>query len=283
MAWSPEATLTTPVPARATEQPHVPFYEGILDLPVDTLLACWAGEPDLDEPRAGRVHGREAFVRWVEWTRQWLVLTAAEIRPVYLLRTPIRTVEEVALDLTVQDERRELPVAIVSERDDRGLTAIRVYHSLWPLTGGHEVRRPLLTRDPDIRVPDVVGDYQRALAAGDLDGILAAYQDDAVTREPAGGPYVFAGKEQIRHIYSLQFADGAGIPLEHCTITDDGTACALEYNAARWGHTHIEPQAGVAVYQRGPGGRLAFGRIYDDIDPPAASDSSITQSAGAER
>ncbi|MGH7608229.1 MAG: nuclear transport factor 2 family protein, partial [Gemmatimonadales bacterium] len=120
----------------------------------------------------------------------------------------------------------------------------------------------------------VVGDHQRALAAGDLEGILATYHDDAALREPAGGPYVFAGKEALRHIYTLKFADGAGIPLQPCTIIDDGITCALEWNASKWGNTTIEPQAGMAVYQRGESGKLTSRRSYDDLAPPPRSDSS---------
>jgi hypothetical protein len=265
--------------SRATEHPHVPFYDGVLHMTADELVAWWADSPDLDEPRSGRVAGVARFVGWVQETRRWLTDADAAIRPVYVLATPTRTVEEVAIDLTFDGERRELPVAIVAERDGRGLTSVRIYHSMWPITGGHEVRGPLLARDARIVIPDAVGEYQRALAAGDLEGILGAYEDDAVAREPAGGPYVFAGKKNLRHIYSLQFADGAGIPLQHCTMTDDGTACALEYFVGSWGHTAIEPQAGVAVYQRGASGKLAFARIYDDIDPPAASDSSASVGA----
>lgn len=270
------STFIGGAPARQTEQPHVPFYESVLYAKTDDLVAWWADAPDLDEPRNGRVTGVDAFLRWVLETRRWLVQASAAIRSVYVLVTPTRTVEEVAVDLTLDGERRELPVAIVAERTEAGLTAVRIYHSMWPLIAGHNVRGPLLSRDASIEIPDAVGAYQRALAAGDLEGILAAYEDDAVAREPAGGPYVFAGKKKLRHIYSLQFADGAGIPLQHCTITDDGVACALEYHVDRWGRTMIEPQAGVAVYQRGASGKLAFARIYDDIDPPAASDSSTS-------
>ena len=50
--------------------------------------------------------------------------------------------------------------------------------------------------------------------------------------------------------------------------TDDGAACAIEYNAVRWGRTEIPPQAGVAVYVRGRSGLLSAARIYDDVDPP---------------
>lgn len=268
------STLTTDVQAYAVARQHMPFYEGILDMSVEGMLASWADQPVLDEPRSEHIEGSDAFIRWVARTREWLVDVAAAIRPVYLLVTAARTVEEVSIDLTIDGERRELPVAVVAEHNSVGLTAIRVYHSMWPLIRGHVVRKPLLSPDVNLTIPDVVGDYQRALAAGDLEGILATYQDDAVVREPAGGPYIFAGKTALRHIYTLQFADGAGIPLQHCTITDDGIACALEWNATKWGHTAIEPQPGVAVYQRGESGKLAFGRIYDDLSPPAASDSS---------
>jgi hypothetical protein len=59
----------------------------------------------------------------------------------------------------------------------------------------------------------------------------------------------------------------AAVPgLEHCAVTDDGRACALEYNAVASGRTAMAPQAGIAVYVRGDGGELAAARIYDDTD-----------------
>ena len=66
---------------------------------------------------------------------------------------------------------------------------------------------------------------------------------------------------------SLLFSNDGGIPLEHCAVIDDGRACALEYNVVRWGKTHLA-QAAIAVDVRGPSGRLAAARIYDDVNPP---------------
>jgi SnoaL-like domain len=200
----------------------------------------------------------------------------AVVENVALTCTQSRTVEEVMLHL-LSDEgvRVELPVAVVSDRHpDRTLKTIRVYHSMWPLTGGHRVREPLLPKDPNLVVPDGVGEYQRALAAGDLEAVLATYEEDAYAREPSGGEYIYRGKEKLREVYSAQFANGGGIPLEHCTVTDDGVRCAVEYNCVRWGVTEVPPQAGVAVYERGSGGLLAAARIYDDVEPPAVSDTS---------
>ena len=81
------------------------------------------------------------------------------------------------------------------------------------------------------------------------------------------------------------FANGGGIGLEHCAVTDDEHACALEYNVVRWGRTELPPQAGVAVYVRAEGrGKLAVARIYDDVDPPRLDDVAVTdppRAAGA--
>ena len=129
-------------------------------------------------------------------------------------------------------------------------------------------RPPLLQPDPAVHAPDVIGEYQRALAAGDLQAAVAAFESDAYVREPAGGAYVHRGRDELIALYELFFSNGGGIPLEHCAVTDDGRSCALEYNVVRWGQTELPPQAGLAVYVRGSTGKLAGARIYDDTDPP---------------
>ncbi len=49
--------------------------------------------------------------------------------------------------------------------------------------------------------------------------------------------------------------------------------CAIEYNCVPWGVSEIPPQAGVAVYERGSSGLLSAARIYEDVEPPAVSDT----------
>ena len=42
----------------------------------------------------------------------------------------------------------------------------------------------------------------------------------------------------------------------------------LPYNCVRWGRHDLPPQAGIAVYERGPDGLLAAARAYDDVEAP---------------
>src|SRR5918995_3701765 len=221
---------------------------------------------------------RDSFRAFVAGTADWLRERDAVVENVALTRTPTRTVEEVVLHLlSDQGVRVELPVAVVSDRNpDRTLKAVRVYHSMWPLTGEHRVRSPLLPADPGLQAEGTPGDYQRALAEGDLQAIVGTFETDGYAREPSGGAYLHRGGEGLGELYAHLFANGGGIGLEHCTLTDDGVRCAIEYNCVRWGVTDIPPQAGVAVYERGGGRLLAAARIYDDVEPPAVSDTSAS-------
>ena len=51
-------------------------------------------------------------------------------------------------------------------------------------------------------------------------------------------------------------------------MTDDGVRCAVEYNCVRWGAHELAPQAGIAVFERGPDGLLIAVRVYDDVEAP---------------
>ena len=247
----------------------MPYFAGLMSGETDALIRSFAGEPELHHPVRGRVKGRSAFERFVIDTNAWLAERNAAIDDVDRIITPRRGVEEVLLTLDGDDGRIELPVAVAADRDDDArIVELRVYFSTWPLTGSHAIRPPLLQPDPEVHEADVVGEYQRALAAGDAEAAVAAFEPDAYVREPAGGAHVHRGQDELRALYGLFFSNGGGIPLEHCTATDDGRACALEYNVVRWGRTNLPPEAGIAVYVRGSTGKLAIARIYDDSDPP---------------
>lgn len=233
------------------------------------LAAAFPGGVRIDDPRAGRVDGTEAVAAFVAESLAWLADRDARVTTVATTRGTGRTVGEYDLALTADGSTFILPVAAAVETDTGARSAwIRIYHSHWPLLGHHVVRAPLLARDPSVRESDVVGEYQSALAAGDADRITATFEPDGCFREPAGPQFRVCGTASLREFFGGFFSIGGGIILEHCTVTEDGTRTALEFNAVRWGAVDMPHQAGIAVYERGATGRLADARVYDDVDPP---------------
>jgi hypothetical protein len=256
----------------------VPYFDGLLAGEFDALVESFAGEPEVHDPVRGRIRGTEAFEAFVNETSAWLRERNVAVEHVDHLVRQHDGFEEVVLHLDGDAGRVALPVAIVGTKEpDARLDELRVYWSSWPLTGRHTIRPPVLQADPRLRGSDVVASYQHALAAGDIDGVLASFEPDGCAREPAGGAYVHCGSDGLRAFYERLFSAGGGIPLEHCRVTDDGRACALEYNVVRWGTTDLPPQAGVAIYVRAPSGKLAAARIYDDVDPPLPAAARLSQ------
>jgi hypothetical protein len=244
----------------------VPYLDGFLAGEVDALIGSFAGEPELHDPIRGRVRGESAFRAFAASMAEWLAARGAVVQEAGQVVLAHRGFEEDVVHIG----EAGLPFAVVADHPDgRLLTELRVYHSSWPLRGGHLHRPPLLQPDPDLRLPDVVGDYGQALAAGDVHAVVAAFEPEGLAREPAGGEHVHRGPDELRAFYGRLFSADGGIPLEHCTLVDDGRTCGLEYNVVRWGANELPPQSGFAVYERGPSGRLAAARIYDDVDPPA--------------
>jgi SnoaL-like domain len=247
----------------------VPYFDGVSSGEIDALVGSFAGEPELHHPVRGRVRGRHGFERFVSDINAWLAERNAAFSPVERIITPRRTIEESVLTLDGHNGRVEVPAGVVADRNDDGrIIELRIYWSMWPLTGEHHHRPPLLEPDPDLRESDVVGEYQQALATGDAEAAVASFEPGAYVREPAGSQWVHQGHDELLALYRRFFSNGGGIRLEPCTVTDDGRACALEYNLLRWGRSELSPEAGLAVYVRGPSGKLASARIYDDADPP---------------
>jgi hypothetical protein len=247
----------------------VPYYDGLMSGEYAALIRSFAGEPVLHDPRRGRVIGVQAFEAYVRELGSWLSEHNASFDPVDHVFMEPRSFEEVLLHLDSEGGRVEVPVAIVADRRSDGrLIELRIYHSIWALTGRHLHRPPLLQRNPDLRAEGVVAEYQRALAAGDVDALIATFEPDGYAREPAGREFLHRGRDDLRAFYQRLFSNGGGIELEHCGLVHDRRACALEYNVVGWGKTELPPEAGVAVYVQGESGQMAAARIYDDADPP---------------
>lgn len=227
---------------------------------------AWPGEVVIYDPRAGEIRGHRQLRQFIKDSRSMLAEHDPRIETVACTVAGNRAVVELLVRLTYGAREVVWPVAIVADsRDDRSI-AFRSYFSQRAIDGLPHIRSPIL---PPGRVHpgDVVGHYQAALAAGDADAVVNTFAADGYYREAIGPQHTYRGLAELRR-YFHTCLPARGIGLQHCAVTDDGVRCALEYNCVRWGTEEMEPQAGIAVYERGADGVLAAARAYDDVQPP---------------
>ena len=275
MPWFPDFIAAVELVRRQTratarEDPVMQYFSALNQGDTAALETVWPGDVVVYDPRAGEVRGHRQLRRFVKQNQSWLGERRARIETVTATSADGRAVVELLAHLV--DDGRELawPVAVVAESpDDRSIT-FRTYCSQWPVDGRRHVRPPVLTPVPN-RLGDIVGRYHAALGAGDVENTVSTFASDGYFREPLGPPYIHRGASELRSFFTRCFSAGGGIGLQQCVVTDDGMRCAVEYNCVRWGSHDLPPQAGIGIYERGPGGRLAAARVYDDVQAPTAT------------
>jgi hypothetical protein len=250
-----------------TTHPVSRYVPLLIDGDLEGLLDLFGNVPRINDPRLGWVEGT-AFELFVATSSEGLAERHARVEHLTTTSTARGAVEECILSLVRRGQTVRLPVAIAAVIATDVLTSIHVYHSMWPLMGAHAVRPPILPALAEIRLPDVVGRYYETLASGDPTGTVAQFDTEGSVREPIGEGRLHRGQVELQRFFGRLLAHG-GISVERCSLTDDGSSCALEYNLTAWGDYLLPHQAGIAVYERARGGLLAAVRLYDDIQRPS--------------
>lgn len=269
MPWFPDFANAVELARRQSrvagrDDPVGRYFAALGQGDTDALESVWPGEVVVYDPRAGEIRGHHRLRRFVRRNQAWLGEHRARVETVAGTSVAGRAVVELVAHLTGFPV---WPVAVVAESHDDRSVEFRTYCSQLPF-GRHEIRPPILERGAE---PDgIAGRYQAALAAGDVDAAVRAFEPTGYLREPIGPDATHTGAAELHSYFTACFGAGGGIELQSCRVTDDGARCAVEYNCVRWGRHHIQPQAGVRVYERGPNGLLAAVRVYDDIAPPTA-------------
>jgi len=218
---------------------------------------AWPERVVVFDPRAGEVRGHRPLKEFVHRSRELLAQFQAEVSPVAQTVVPGRAVMELRGHATYQGTRRPWPVAIVAESHGDSVV-FRSYFSRQP-TEGRRFPRPAFLPGGPARPGDVVGRHLEALAAGDVDAVLATFGPGAYLRET--GERTHRGGVELRaYVESVSSAE-----LQPCVVTDDGSVCVLEFNCRRLAGRAISPQAALAVYERGADGLLAAVRLYGDL------------------
>ncbi len=274
MPWFPEFTNAVELARRQTRaagqaDPVAQYLAALNKGDTHALETVWPGEVVIYDPKAGEIRGHRELRRFVSQNQTWLAGLRARIETVTSTCASGRAVVELLAHLTHNGREMAWPIAVVAESPDPRSVVFRTYCSQWPVDGRRHVRPPIL-RSGSARPGDIVGRYQAALEAGDAEAIVNTFAPDGYFREPIGPHYTHRGIPELRSFFTTCFSAGGGIGLQHCTVTDDGVRCALEYNCVRWGSHDLPPQAGIGVYERGPDGLLAAARVYDDVEAPVA-------------
>jgi hypothetical protein len=220
----------------------------------------------VEDPVAGSVRGSVEVGRFVDRSKAWLDERAGRVDIVAITTSPIRTVAEFNVTVTDRGRSAVLPLALVVEPTPVELR-LRVYFSLFALTGERIVRPPLLAPNPEANPAGIAGRYLRALRAGDAAACVACYEDDGCLQGPGGPGFARCGRTTLAVEYPRHLERG-GIVLEPCTLTTNDERTAVEFNLVRWGDVDLPAQAGISAYQVGPTGRILSNRVYDDVARP---------------
>jgi hypothetical protein len=272
MPWFPDFISAAELARRQTRaagqaDPVAQYITALNKGDIHALESVWPGEMVVYDPRAGEIRGHKQLRRFVSQNQSWLGERNARIETVASTRVGSRAVVELLGHLAGDGPELAWPVAVVAESPDDRSVVFRTYCSQWPVDGRRHLRSPILGPGA-ARLGDVVGRYQAALNAGDVDAIVDTFAPDGYYREAIGPHPAHRGAAELRSFFTRCFGAGGGIGVQPCVVTDDGVRCALEYNCLRWGSYDLPPQAGIAVYERGQDGLLTAVRVYDDIEAP---------------
>src|ERR1700759_2163219 len=275
MPWLPEFASAVELARRQTRDaghadPVGQFFAALNSGDARALETAWPGEVVIYDPRAGEIPGHRPLRKFVSDNNAWMAENHVRTETTASISADGRAVVELLAHVPRDDGVVSWPIAVVAESPDDLSVVFRTYCSQWPVDGQRHVRPPGLSPGP-AQLPDVVGRYQVALTQGDLEAVLATFAADGYYREPIGPHATHRGPAELRSFFTRAFSDGGGIGLQDCAVTDDGVRCALEFNCVRWGRHDLPPQAGPSVCERGPVGRLAAVRVYDDVEPPAGA------------
>jgi hypothetical protein len=245
------------------------YIPALLAAQAEQLVRRLGERATVDDPIFGRASGRAGLTTQLERASAWFGKRLGTFEPLAFTTGSDRDVTEGTLRLVLDGRPASVPVAVVAERRPEREVEVRVYYSTHSIQGTPTARSPLVPRDDGLGVPPPVAAHLAALSRGDVDALVATFENGATLRDPSGVLYMKdAQGGALRAFYEKMFASSSagqpGIEVIKGGRADDGSTCALEYTVARLRGRDIAPQPGLAVYERGESGLLRAARLYHD-------------------
>lgn len=225
------------------------------------VLSSFGSRATVDSP----LGGRQLPPEFVAETRAWLARHDASCVLGGMVIAPDRVAQELVLTLTLDGQACELPLLLVADIDGEDIRDLRVYHSTWPLSSGHEMRHPVFNCYDLAAEPAAVGDLVQGIAEGDARSVGALFAPDGIVVEARGAQYSHAAAERQAWLERVLADGGWGIRLG--AVMDDGTTFVAEYLVDRIGASAVPAQAGAMVGVLADDGLTAL-RLYDDLPLP---------------
>jgi hypothetical protein len=245
------------------------YLPALVSAQADQLARRLGDRATVDDPIFGRASGVPELTGYLERAASWFNERRSAFTPLAFTTGSDRDVTEGTLQLVVNGRPVSVPIAVVAERRPEREVEIRLYFSTRAIQGSPTVRAPLVPRDDGLGVPPPVAAHLGALGRGDVDALIASFENGATLRDPTGVLHMKdAQGGALRAYYETVFASRSpgqpGIELLKGARADDGSTCALEYTVARLRGRDVAPQPGLAVYERGESGLLRAARLYHD-------------------
>ncbi len=243
------------------------FIESILAEAYSRTLSAFTDDAAFDIQSVGTANGKDEGLQLLMAQREYLKDEVKDVKVYHTFEDARHRVIEYDILL---NNTFDLPLVVILVKGGGKFSAVRTYHSVYPITEGHEFRGSLFTERIELTEPAEVVNYFKSIARGSTEETMQtlSFEDDVYFREPAGWRWNHKTTSGLKEHFDHFFGDG-GVPLKfhnYVFDTDKGTF-AGEYTCDVWGSATFKPQAGVSIYDiNKTTGKITGIRVYDNVD-----------------
>src|ERR1700729_3962600 len=188
MPWFPDFSSAVELARRQTRaagqaDPVAQYFTALNQGDTHVLETVWPGEVVVYDPRAGEIRGHKKLREFVGANKSLFAKRHARTETVASTVVDGRAVVELVVHLIYDGREVAWPIAVVAESPDDQSVVFRTYCSQWPVDGRRHLRPPIL-KPGDAHPGGVVGRYQAALDAGDIDAAWGTFGPAGNNPEP---------------------------------------------------------------------------------------------------